>query len=79
MQAIYLSILALGVAFAVPAMASTEGKTLGGCALTDKGGYNVKADPSCEFRWANDNGEDRQFVDADNDPATPDVRDPLGN
>ena len=79
MKTLYLYALALMATFAAPALADSSATTLGGCALTDKGGYSVKADPTCEYRWANDNGEDRQFVDADNDPTTPDVRDPLGN
>lgn len=75
MKTIYLTTIALLATFAVPALADG---TLGGCALTDKGGYNVKADATCEFQWANDNGEDRSWVDHDNDPTTPDIRDPMG-
>lgn len=79
MKSIYLALLTLGVAFAVPALAGgPEVKTLGGCELkvaANSGGQNYnKVDPDCEFAWANDDGEDRELADTDGDPSTPPER-----
>lgn len=74
-----LAFLATCVAPALADNSIPQIKTLGGCEIIDKSGYWNKVDATCEFGFANDDGEDRQFVDADNDPSTPPVRDPLGN
>lgn len=74
MKANLLTTLVLFATFAVPAFADG---TLGGCALIDKGGYSVKADPTCEFAFADDGQEDRDLADTDDDASTPSVR--VGN
>jgi hypothetical protein len=74
MKADILTTIALLTAFAIPALADGD-KTLGGCALIDKGGYYVKADADCVFSFAgNETGQETDLGDYDNDPSTPPTR-----
>ncbi len=68
-------ILAAALIGALAASAAMADGTLGGCALTDKGGYSVKTDATCVYSFAGgDAGQETDLGDYDSDPSTPNTR-----